>query len=237
MKLKVLGSSSKGNCYILEGEYSTLILEAGVSFNKVKKALDFKLDDIAGCLITHEHKDHMEYFGSFIHAGIPVYASAGTMDGFERNHNINIISAVQKFEIGEFQVLAFDAIHDTKEPLNFLIQSTITGEKLLFITDSAYCKYKFKNIDYLMLECNYETDILDKNIEEGIVPAFVAKRIKETHMSLNTALELVKTHINLKKIILIHTSDTNSEPETLLEIFNKTNIETHIAKAGDEYAL
>ena len=40
MKLKILGSSSEGNCYILENDKEALILEAGVSFGKVKKALD-----------------------------------------------------------------------------------------------------------------------------------------------------------------------------------------------------
>lgn len=55
MKLKVIGSSSKGNAYILETETGILILDAGVPFREIQKALDFDLERIKGCLITHEH--------------------------------------------------------------------------------------------------------------------------------------------------------------------------------------
>ena len=41
MVLKVLGSGSSGNCYILESDTEALIIEAGVPFLDVKKALDF----------------------------------------------------------------------------------------------------------------------------------------------------------------------------------------------------
>ena len=37
MKLRVLGSGSSGNCYILENEAEALIIEAGVPFMEVKK--------------------------------------------------------------------------------------------------------------------------------------------------------------------------------------------------------
>ena len=38
MELKVLGSNSEGNCYILNGE---LLLDAGVPIKEIKKGLDF----------------------------------------------------------------------------------------------------------------------------------------------------------------------------------------------------
>ena len=43
MELKILGSSSSGNGYILEGETSALIIEAGVPLDKAKKALNFDI--------------------------------------------------------------------------------------------------------------------------------------------------------------------------------------------------
>lgn len=39
MRLKVLGSGSSGNCYILENENEALIIEAGLPFMEVKKAV------------------------------------------------------------------------------------------------------------------------------------------------------------------------------------------------------
>lgn len=55
MILKCLGSSSKGNCYLLIGDSETLIIEAGIKFKEVKKALDFDLSNVVGCCISHEH--------------------------------------------------------------------------------------------------------------------------------------------------------------------------------------
>lgn len=55
MKLKVLGSGSSGNCYILENDTEALIIEAGVPFMEVKKALNFDIRKIQGVVISHEH--------------------------------------------------------------------------------------------------------------------------------------------------------------------------------------
>ena len=59
MKLNILGSDSRtGNCYILENDKEALVIECGVSFDKIKKALNFKLSKVCGCIVTHGHGDH-----------------------------------------------------------------------------------------------------------------------------------------------------------------------------------
>jgi len=237
MKLKILGSNSKGNCYILEGEQGKLILEAGINFNEVKKALDFNLNDVVGCLVTHDHKDHLGYIDSILISGIQVYASKGTI-GELKHHNINYVHSRETFNVGEFKILAFDSIHDTEEPLNFLIENKITSEKLLFITDSAYCKYKFKNIDYLLVECNFKESILQENVDKGILNNYIANRIRNTHMELETVKKLVSEYKGLKKVILIHLSAKNSDPQLFKDELEKTTgINTYIAMAGDYIAL
>ena len=55
MYLTCLGSSSNGNCYILQNEDEALILEAGMPFKEVKKALDFNISKVRGVCISHEH--------------------------------------------------------------------------------------------------------------------------------------------------------------------------------------
>lgn len=55
MILKINGSSSTGNQYILEGNSSTLLIEAGIPMKKVKIAVDFNISKIRGVLISHEH--------------------------------------------------------------------------------------------------------------------------------------------------------------------------------------
>lgn len=55
MKLKVLGSGSSGNCYLLSTENETLILDCGLPIKEIKKGLDFDLGGIKGVLVTHAH--------------------------------------------------------------------------------------------------------------------------------------------------------------------------------------
>lgn len=42
MELRVLGSSSSGNCYILDNGNEALIIEAGIRFIDVKKGFGFQ---------------------------------------------------------------------------------------------------------------------------------------------------------------------------------------------------
>ena len=58
MELKILGSSSKGNCYLLDNGNDCLMIECGIPFKDVQKAVNFGISRIAGVIISHEHGDH-----------------------------------------------------------------------------------------------------------------------------------------------------------------------------------
>lgn len=55
MLLKILGSGSSGNGYILETDSEVLLLEAGIPVKEMKKAIGWNVMKICGCLISHEH--------------------------------------------------------------------------------------------------------------------------------------------------------------------------------------
>nr|DAK34472.1 MAG TPA: YycJ-like MBL-fold protein [Bacteriophage sp.] len=56
MKLKCLGSSSAGNCYLLtSNSEETLILDCGIPIRKIKKGLDWNIRGITGVIISHTH--------------------------------------------------------------------------------------------------------------------------------------------------------------------------------------
>ena len=71
--LKVLSSGSKGNCYLLITPNETLIIEAGIRYKDILKGLDFKLDKVVGCLVSHEHKDHSKSIEYLIKNGIDIF--------------------------------------------------------------------------------------------------------------------------------------------------------------------
>lgn len=55
LMLKTTATGSSGNCYALMNDNEILLLDLGVSEKVIKKAIDFRISDIAGCLVTHKH--------------------------------------------------------------------------------------------------------------------------------------------------------------------------------------
>lgn len=65
----------------MEDGTTCLLIECGVSWKKLQKLTGFGVSGIAGCLISHEHKDHAGCYEQLIRSGVPVYASRGTGGG------------------------------------------------------------------------------------------------------------------------------------------------------------
>jgi len=219
LNLETLGSSSKGNCYIIRTSKNALILECGLPYKKIAKALDFDFSNVSGCLISHEHKDHSKAAKDLCDHGIDVYCSTGTVMAMKLHHpRITILEKEIQFRIGSFIVLPFAAEHDAVEPLGFLIYHAEFG-KLLFITDSYTCRYRFKDLNYIMIEANYSKEILQRNINNGLIPKILKQRILTSHFSIdNVKLFLSKLNLEtVQEIMLIHLSDGNSDAKLFIE--------------------
>ena len=55
LSLKTISTGSKGNSYILKSNNDILLLDLGVTEKGIKKAIDFKISDVAGCVVSHGH--------------------------------------------------------------------------------------------------------------------------------------------------------------------------------------
>ena len=215
MRLKVLGSGSSGNCFLLENDSECLVLEAGVDFKEVLKALDFNISKVAGCLVSHEHKDHSKYIKQFIQSGIKIYMSAGTAEVIKiKSHYINTVPAGKAFKIGNYNIIAFKVQHDAVEPFGFYINHNETGN-ILFATDTYYISNRFKDLNNILIECNYDSDILQKNIQNGVLSQALKNRIIRSHMELQTCIDCLKANDTRQvcNVVLIHLSDINSNAE------------------------
>lgn len=231
MNIKVIASGSKGNCYLINDNKTTLLLDAGIPVKQIQIACNFGLSRINGCLVTHEHKDHSKAVNDLIKKGIDIYTSKGTIKECNLNsHRVNAVKALEQVQIGTFKVLPFDVKHDAEEPLGFLIQSLETKETLLYFTDTYYLKYKFKGLNYIIAECNYSKKILYENIEAGIIEQVLAKRIIKSHMSLETLIDTLKANdlSNVCQIYLIHISQDNGNKEYFKkQIEQLTNLDVY----------
>lgn len=233
MKLHIIGSSSKGNAYLLQANSGeVIVLEMGIKFIEIQKVLSFNISNILACLITHEHGDHAKYVSQAFKARIPVYMSQGTFDALKTKGNALICHHMVRFDIGEFQVIPFHTQHDAAEPLGFLIRHPECGT-LLFATDTYFIKYRFPNLRHVLIECNFSEEILQRNVERGIISIPRRNRTLQSHMSLETCIEFF--HANdlsqLENIVLLHLSADNSRADQFQQVIEDlTKVNTFIAE-------
>jgi phosphoribosyl 1,2-cyclic phosphodiesterase len=230
MKLKIVASSSKGNFYILKSNQHKLLLECGINIKKIKKALKFDFKNIDGCILTHEHGDHSKASNEIMNLGIDLYTSKGTAEELGlKHHRLNIVKSLDILELKGFKIIPFETQHDANESLGYLIQEKVTGEILLFATDTYYLKQTFPGLNYIMVECNYIKDILRENIDKGLIPKAMYKRLLNSHFELDNVKEFLRANdlSNTAKIVLLHLSDGNSDARRMVqEIEDLTQIET-----------
>jgi phosphoribosyl 1,2-cyclic phosphodiesterase len=211
-----LGSSSKGNCYMIDDGSTKILLECGLPYREIQKGFNFQMSSIAGCLVSHEHNDHCKSIKDVLKAGIEVYASYGTWDslGLDGHHRAHPVKAKKQFQIGTWTILPFNVQHDVSEPYGFLLANQ-QGERILFATDTYYIKYRFSGLTHLMVECNYSLDILNQNIANGSVPKVMKKRLLRSHFSLENVKEFLKANdlSKVQEIWLLHLSDSNSNAD------------------------
>jgi len=210
MNLKVINSNSKGNCYILEGENSALLIECGVPYPQILEAIDHKIIKIDACVLTHEHGDHSKAYRHIGMAGIPIVSSPGTYEALNfppENRTHKIYHGKTMFVKG-WTISAFNVEHDAKEPVGFIIEHPDCG-RVLFVTDTFILKYEFQgSFDHIIIESNYCERLRDEWIERKGKDFVEGRRLK-SHMSFQTALHTVQKldTTNTKNIVLIHLSD------------------------------
>ena len=239
MVLKVLGSSSQGNCYILENKNEALIIEAGVRFIEVKKALGFDIRKVSGCLITHQHNDHAKYIKAMVESGFPTLAleEVWTAKGVTGSRAY-CIERGKGYRFGRFKVLPFDACHDVP-CVGYLIDHPETG-RIMFLTDSCMCEYVFPGLNQIMIECNYSDAKLVEAINAGRTLPSQRERLMTSHMELNTCKGFLCANdlTNVANIILLHLSDNNSDEKHFVsEIERQTGKVVYAAHTGLEIEL
>lgn len=234
--VKVLATGSKGNCYRIYDGSTYLLLDAGIPIKQIRQGCNFKLHEVAGALITHSHKDHCYAVKDLVRAGTRVYMTQGEIQAMEYRGVHPLTAMDGKFEyntviIGTFTVKPFHIEHDTPEPVGFFIQSNLTGERLVYFTDTYYIHERFGCFQYLIGEVNYDNDTLWEKVEKHNTPLVQVKRVFRSHMSLDNFLEFLRANDcwHLKKIWICHMSDGHANEERIKEAVQKeTGVEVEV---------
>lgn len=232
MEIKVLASGSTGNAYIVSDGETRLLLDAGIPLKSIQAGCGFTASSLDGCLVSHAHQDHSKAVKDLAKMGIDIYTSKGTIDacGFS-GHRIHPVESLKTYDIGSFKVLPFDVQHDAPEPFGYIVASVKTGEKLLFATDTYYLKYRFKGLTHIMLECNYDSESVQRSVDAGYIPIELASRLVKSHMSLDHFLDVLKANDlqKVRQIYLLHLSSNNSDEERFKKTVQKlTGAEVYV---------
>ena len=136
IEIKVIESSSKGNCICLFDGFKYLFLDFGSTIATTKNFYKWNLintDKIAGALITHAHFDHIQSLNDKLANNLRVYGRYDTFLKIRKNeYNKNIITneieenKKYKIENSNWSFQAFKAYHNIEGAVYFLIKNKRT---------------------------------------------------------------------------------------------------------------
>ena len=226
LKINVISSSSRGNCFILSDNKEDLMIDCGLKYDQIYKFVD--KEKLKGVIISHSHGDHfncntLKTLNKCLYSNETTIRKANSFCGDKVVLKTNEIA-----KISGFNVLPFLVYHDV-ENYGYLIKHIKSNHKIVFITDSStYSNLHFKDIDTFVVEANNSEKWVEDKEELDI-------KDKRTygefgHCSIEKTIEFLKENVNhnTKNIILIHIASHYKEykkfANMVKEIFPKINV-------------
>ena len=231
MKLKVIGTGSSGNCYLLENDTEALLIECGLPLAAIKRGMGYKMAKLKACIVSHSHKDHARSVKELKWCGLRTIGPEGTEATI-------IVKGECMLNLGGFKIRPLPVQHDVS-CMAYVVDHPEMG-RLLFVTDTVSFPYIVKGLNHILMEANYCDEQMQDNIDAGLIPASLRDRVMTSHMSIDgavrdiTAQDLSKVH----DILLIHLSQGNGDPDTFkARVEEATGIPTQTAVPGLEMEL
>ncbi len=230
MKFASLGSGSKGNSTVVSSGDTCVLVDCGFSVRQTEKRLakiGVCAPDIDALLVTHEHSDHwagVEALAAKYH--LPIYLTAGSARAANGTASelMRIIDSHTSFELGDLTITPVPVPHDSKEPVQFRIDSA--DFRLGLLTDlgclTPHVIEQYKSCDGLLLEANHDPEILAK----GPYPTFLKNRVSGNwgHLSNQQAADFIALidQERIQHILLGHISQQNNCLDRLRSALGKS---------------
>ena len=225
MRFASLGSGSGGNCLVAEAAGTVVLVDCGLALTETERRLarlGLEPSQVRGILVTHEHGDHA--CGAFEFAAahrIAVYLTHGTLAAMRAEGKVLdgvalvVVNGRQSFIVDGLQVIPFTVPHDAREPVQYVLSDG--AAKLGVVTDvgtsTVHVEKMLSGLDALVLECNYDRDLL----WNGGYPRWLKERIAGPfgHMDNRDSERLLAAvdRTRLKHVIGAHLSRENNRPE------------------------
>lgn len=247
MRFISFGSGSSGNCaYVGDGE-SGILIDAGVSPDKVVPELrrrGISMSSVKGICITHDHSDHIRYVYKILkkHPHMALFATPKTLGGVFRRHALSPrlrdyhrpIYIETPFRAGRFTITAFQTPHDGTDNVGFFIECD--GLALAVATDlgsvTERVDYYMRRANFIVIEANYDSRML----RDGRYPMHLKARIAADNGHLDNVVTAKYVAgiwtPKLSHVFLCHLSHDNNMPEIALAAV-RGELESRGLKVGD----
>ena len=224
MRFASLASGSSGNCLVAEAAGTVVLVDCGLALTETERRLarlGLEPSRVNAILVTHEHGDHA--CGAFEFAAahhVSVYLTHGTLAALKAEGKVLDgvplvpVNGRQSFFVEGIQLLPFTVPHDAREPVQYVLSDG--AARLGVITDvgisTAHVEKMLSGLDALVLECNYDYDML----WNGGYPRWLKERIAGPfgHLDNRESERLLGAidRSRLKHVIGAHLSQQNNRP-------------------------
>lgn len=224
MRFASLASGSSGNCLVAEAAGTVVLVDCGLALTETERRLarlGLEPSRVSAILVTHEHGDHA--CGAFEFAAahrISVYLTHGTLAALKAEGKVLdgvplvLVNGRQSFFVEGIQLLPFTVPHDAREPVQYVLSDG--AARLGIVTDvgisTAHVENTLAGLDALVLECNYDHDML----WNGGYPRWLKERIAGPfgHLDNRESERLLGAidRSRLKHVIGAHLSQQNNRP-------------------------
>ncbi len=200
-RFQILGSSSAGNCALLETGETRLLIDAGFSGRRTEamlREIGLTPEDLDGVFLTHEHKDHAAGVRGLSRFGdLPFFANRDTATGLQgrldRKVSWKVFETGRPFVFRDLEVRPVGVPHDAYDPVCFHFlwgrdDLFSPRRSLAWVNDLGHVPPALQPVlagtDTLVIEANYDEDMLEKDSKR---PWSLKQRIRSRHGHLSNA--------------------------------------------------
>lgn len=214
MRYEIIGSSSKGNCIVVE---DILMLDCGLSYNKIKQYLS----KVKLIFISHVHQDHLlpSTIKKIAYNYPTIKFIVGSEDVVKKlvecnisKKNIYVLKNSIKYDLGLVKVRLIDLYHDVE---NYGLKWEINSKKGIYATDTSKIDHIVaEDYDLYLIESNYVEELLEQHIQdcEDENKLYYLNRVKNTHLSSKKCTDFLLQNMGKdSEYVRIHKSQWNYE--------------------------
>ncbi|MCI8331262.1 MAG: MBL fold metallo-hydrolase [Clostridiales bacterium] len=219
IKITPLFSGSGGNCTYIEGGGARILIDAGVSARRIRRALallgrDFS--EIDGVFLTHEHKDHIGGLSVLCKSsGVPIHATAQSLQAMRPAFDVQAHPVQYAVQVKDLLVESFPLSHDSACCVGYTFRAQ--GDKAGVLTDTGFVTDEavaaMVGCRSALVESNHDPE----RLRNGPYPAYLKARIASArgHLSNQACAEFCAflAGKGTKRFILAHLSKENNTPD------------------------